>query len=478
MKLDNMKGTSIIVLLTLTSLTYGQSHWGDAFNLVRIWLEAQCAYDHLPGLSVSITHDQDVVWQDAFGYSNRAEGHHSTPQTLGSICSISKLFTSVAIMKLYEDDKLRLDDRVEDILPWFTVPQQFEISGPITVRTLLTHSSGLPREANAPYWTGPDFPFPSQSEIRDGLKDQETLYPASTYFQYSNLALTLLGEIVEKVSGQSYQSFVQQEILDPLGMNQTYTAMPQDLHGNQLAVGYTALNRECERTPVKLFDANGINAAAGFASNVVDLAKFSAWQFRLRDTTQHEILRPSTLKYMHQVHWVDPDWKTTWGLGFAVYQSPQKQTWISHGGSCPGYRSVWQMNPKEELAYAVMINASGTDPGKYARGIHAILMKANADQKEDKEEINFSDYTGFYNGMPWTSEIYLTPWYGDLAMVSFPTENPAENLVRFKMIDKDVFQRIRNDDNLGETLTFERDDAGRITRCWRNGNYLQKIVSR
>ena len=75
----------------------------------------------------------------------------SSPKTLGSICSISKLFTSVAIMKLYDEGKLRLDDEVKDLLPWFDLNQQYTESGPITVRGLLTHSSGLPREAAAPY---------------------------------------------------------------------------------------------------------------------------------------------------------------------------------------------------------------------------------------------------------------------------------------------------------------------------------------
>ncbi len=83
------------------------------------------------------------------------------PSTLFSICSISKLFTSVAIMKLYDEGKLRLDDSASDLLPWYNLEQKYPDSGPITVRSLLTHSSGLPREAAYPYWTGPDFPFPT-----------------------------------------------------------------------------------------------------------------------------------------------------------------------------------------------------------------------------------------------------------------------------------------------------------------------------
>ncbi len=183
--------------------------------------------------------------------------------TICSICSISKLFTATAIMKLYDEGKLRLDDKVSDLLPWYNLDQKYSDSGPITVRTLLTHSSGLPREANFPYWTGPDFPFPTQEEIKKELGNQETLYPASTYFQYSNLGLTLLGEIVEQVSGISFTAYVEEQIIKPLQLNETRTQLPENLYGSQLAIGYSSLNREGQRQKVKLFQANGITAAEG-----------------------------------------------------------------------------------------------------------------------------------------------------------------------------------------------------------------------
>ena len=77
--------------------------------------------------------------------------------------------------------------------------EQYPDTGPITIRSLLTHSSGLPSESDYPYWSGPDFPFPSPEQVKAKLGTQKTLYPPSTYFQYSNLGLTLLGEIVAEV---------------------------------------------------------------------------------------------------------------------------------------------------------------------------------------------------------------------------------------------------------------------------------------
>ncbi|MGB5404372.1 MAG: serine hydrolase domain-containing protein, partial [Robiginitalea sp.] len=193
-----------------------KTNYDEALTLIEVWLDAQKDFEDIPGISASIVEDQKLLWSGGVGLANQETQKPFTGATLCSICSISKLFTSVAIMKLYDEGKLRLDDRLSDLLPYYDLKQQFPESGPITIRTLLTHSSGLPREAGYPYWTGPDFPFPTTAEIDAKLSEQESLYPASTYFQYSNLALTLLGEIVAEVSGVPYETYIQQHILNPL----------------------------------------------------------------------------------------------------------------------------------------------------------------------------------------------------------------------------------------------------------------------
>ena len=473
------------LLLLVVSATYSQekqTDYRDSFRILEIWLDAQRDYNNLPGISAVVVKDQDMLWSGAFGQANIEQNVKSEPSTLYSICSISKLFTAVAIMKLYDEGKLRLDDRVSDLLPWYDLEQKFDDSWPITVRTLLTHSSGLPREANFPYWTGPDFPFPSSESIRAELENQETLYPSSTYFQYSNLGLTLLGDIVEEVSGVPFEDYVRKHILDPLGLANTRTELPENLYGNDLAIGYTALNREHQRQKVALFQANGITAAAGFSSNVVDLGKFASWQFRLMDSTITEILKPSTLKYMQNVQWTDPDWKTNWGLGFSVRKGTDGKKVVGHGGSCPGYRSTLSIMPDSKMAYVVMINASGTNPGNYAGGIQAILTKAKgaADKEKSPEEvdpgINLEDFTGHYNTMPWSSEMYVASWYGKLATIGLPTDSPAEAMTLFKHLDGDTFRRVRDNGKLGETLVFERNESGQITRLKIHGNYYTRMV--
>lgn len=476
-----MKKYYLILFLFLScSIAFAQEtekDYTEAFKLVEVWLEAQKDFDRLPGLTASVIEDQEVLWSGAVGLSNVEKNVKADPSTVCSICSISKLFTSVAIMKLYDEGKLRLDDRVSDLLPAYDLEQKYPESGPITIRTLLTHSSGLPREAAYPYWTGPDFPFPSKSQIDSKLSEQETLYPASTYFQYSNLGLTLLGEIVEEISGVPFDDYVHENILKPLGLADTRTELPENLYGSELAIGYSAVTRKGTREKVNFFQANGITPAAGFSSNVTDLGKFASWQFRLRDSTITEILKPSTLKYMQNVHWTNPDWKTTWGLGFVVFKGPNGNTWVGHGGSCPGYRSSLQIDLKNKRAFSVMINASGTNPGKYVNGINAIISKVKPSKKEDSAEkkVDLNDFVGYYSPMPWWSEEYISTWDGKLVTLSLPSDKPGNSMTFYKHVEGDVFRRMRDDGELGETMVFERDANGKIIRYRQHGNYSSKM---
>ncbi|MDP5082473.1 MAG: serine hydrolase [Winogradskyella sp.] len=473
-----MKNFILVAFFCIVSLyTFSQNdekNYEEAYTLISVWLEAQKDFERLPGISAVIVKDQDILWSGAFGKSNIEENIDTKANTLCSICSISKLFTSVAIMKLYDDGKLRLDDELKDVLPWFKLKQQFSDSGPITIRSLLTHSSGLPRQSDVPYWSAPDFSFPTVEEMKIAMTRQETLYPASNNFQYSNLALSLLGEVVAEVSGMAYEEYVVQNILNPLKLKNTRTNMPKDLYGKDLAIGYSALDRNLKREKVLLFDAKGITPAAGYSSNVLDLGRFASWQFRLRESNEVEILKPSTLKNMHNVHWTDPDFELTWGLGFSVYKGSDGAKWVGHGGSCPGYQSSLQLNLKSKMAYSVMINAGGTNPGKYLRAIHDIMLKTESINNE-KSDVIFEDYLGFYSTQPWGSEVYFYKWNGKLVSLPLPIDNPAKAMTMFKHVEGDTFKRIKDNGDLGETLVFERDADGTIIRYKSHQNYSIKM---
>lgn len=466
-----------LVFVYFLPATFAQSvapDYTDALRLTDTWLAAQRDYLRLPSISVAIVRDQDLLWSKAYGLANLSTQTPASTGTLYSICSISKLFTAIAIMHLYDAGKLRLDDTIEALLPNYNLNQIYKDSGPITIRSLLTHSSGLPRESDYPYWTGPDFPFPSSAQLHARLGEQETLYPASTQFQYSNLGLSLLGEVVEKISGQPYDTYVEEFILKPLRLRSTQPHLPKEAWGKTLAIGYSAIKRDGSRDRVNFFDANGITAAAGFSSTVEDLARFASWQFRLLTQGGTEILKSSTLRDMHRVQWVDPDGQVQWGLGFSVSR-PGGTTMVGHGGSCPGYRTTLQLDPKEKMAFTVMINAGGEQPELFAREIREILSKIPKEKTGTESKHNLEDYAGTYSAQPWGSETIVTPWYGDLAVLSLPNNNPDESLDVLQHVTGDTLKRVRKDKTLAEEIRFERDGTGKVMRMWQHSNYVTKM---
>lgn len=474
----NMKPPFFFFIALMTVLvSSGQtkdSDYKEAVRIIDAWLNGERDFDRLPGISVAIVNDQHIIFSKGYGFADVEKKVPMEPETICSICSISKLFTSVAVMQLWQEGRLRLDDSISSLLPGYNLKQQYEETVPITIRSLLTHSSGLPREAAYPYWSAPDFNFPTEREVNESLGGQQTLYPSSTYFQYSNLGLTLLGEAVASVSKTNYEGYVEKNILQPLQLTYTHPSLPQDLWRVKMATGYSALYRDGSRKMMPFFQAKGIAPAAGYSSNVIDLAHFASWQFRVLNGKK-EILRPSTLKEMQRVQWMDPNGKLTRGLGFAVYQQ-DGTTYVGHGGSCPGYTSSLTLSPKNKTAVIVMINAQGTDPDKYVGAIFKILSKVSDAADTSANKIDLNEYAGNYDDYAWRGEDLILPWKGKLAVLTLPSDDPVNDMQQYKYIGKDTFRRLRKDDgSLGEELRFERDSNGKIIRVIHNNNFENKL---
>jgi CubicO group peptidase (beta-lactamase class C family) len=449
----------------------------DAVKAWEEWIEYQAGINGIPGLSVGVVHDQELIATTAFGFANPQSQKPAEPDTLYSICSISKLFTSVAVLQLRDAGKLRLDDPVSEHLPWYNLKDVHADDGPITIRSLLTHSSGLPRESDYPYWTGEDYPFPTREEIKARLGEQQTLYPSSRYFQYSNLGLTLAGEIVAASSKQPYGEYIRSNILDPLGMRNTFTEIPAELHGDRMAIGHSARKRDGSRQAIPPFQSRGIAPAAGFASNVNDLAAFAMWQFRLLSDGGNEVLRASTLREMQRVHWVDPDWETTWGLGFSV-EREEEHTYVSHSGGCPGYYTDFRLEPESKTAAIVLTNAIGSEVGLYTTKGLELLSAAIENVLEDPDvpdrDPALDRYVGVYDSI-WGQSAIIR-WEDGLAELPLGTRNPKEALTKLKKTGQHTFNRIREDDEtLGEEFVFDVAEDGTVSRFKQHSNWHVKI---
>ncbi len=434
----------------------------DALRLLDLWLAAQVAYDKVPALSAGVMINGELVWTAGYGAVDDQRRIRPGPDTLYSVCSISKLFTSVAVMTLWDSGRLALDDDISRYLPDFKLRRTDADSGPITIRSLLTHSSGLPREAAAGAWTAPDFKTPDREQMLAGLASMKTQSRASDHYAYSNLGMVVLGEVVAAVSGIPYRQYVQQTILDPLQLSDTRPVFPTDWLGTRLPRGHGALRRDGTREQLKPFALDGIAPAAGFTSSVSDLARFAGWQFRLLKTGGRNVLRASTLRDMHRVQWTDPDGKTTWGLGFAVNREGAN-TIVSHAGVCPGYNTAIAMALKDEVAVIALNNANRAGP--YTRQMRQLVLKGMrlpvAPTHAGAPDL--TAFSGSYDIQPWVSESLIVPWGRDLARLNLPSSDPAGELELLRAVGPDRFAAVREDGSLGAELVFSRDAAGRVT---------------
>ena len=489
----------VLLLLTAPSLHAQQSLADDprvaeALHLLDTWMDAAQAYGGIPGASLAVVHDQELVWARGFGFAHVEAEEPATPSTVYSVCSISKLFTAVGVLQLRDRGQVDLDDPVAKHLEWFRIRDEFAEAGAVTVEGLLTHTSGLPREAKAPYWTGPDYPFPTHDEIVATLPTQSMLYPPRTYYQYSNLALTLAGEIVAAASGQAYDDYIRANILDPLGMTSTFTDHQDRFRGNRLASGYTARGRDGRRHPVPDYRVRGVSPAAGFISTVEDLARFASWQFRVLDGDD-ALLDRNTLREMHRVHWLEPDGETTYGLGFSVWKS-DGDTFVGHGGSCPGYRSHLLLRPQDRVATAFAANGQGVDARRFAQTAYDIVAPAlrQAARKPDgeapapgapaaaersgaaAEQETFRRFTGTYE-RSFGGEVAVLLRDGELHVLPLPTSDPLEALTRLRHVEDGTFRRVRDNGDLGEEFVFEELPDGSM-RMWRNENYSVRAAGR
>lgn len=450
----------------------------DVLRLLSLWMEAQRAYDRVPGLAAGVVIGQELVLQRGWGSLDGAGAPAPSGNTIYSICSISKLLTSVAVMQLWEAGKLSLDDDVSRHVPDFALQRRDADSGPITLRALLTHSAGVPREAEMGYWSAPEFAFPTRQALYEHVREQRTLMRAQQGYQYSNLGMAVLGDVVAAVSGEPYERYVQTRILSPLGMADTQPFTPELPFGTRAAVGFGALQRDGSRDRLPAFDTRFLLPAAGYASTVQDLARFAIWQLRLLKSGGSEVLRVSTLREMHRVQWISEDRQITRGFGFSV-QREQNQTVVGHDGLCPGYRTAVVLVPGRSLAVIALANAIGnTGLAPYTGPMWRLVAKGLnlpvAVTGPGKPAL--PDYGGRYRSQPYASEQVIVPWGDGLAMLNLPSSDPAAGLAVLKHVEGDRFSFVREDGVPGGELRFERNVTGQVSGYRQAGTRVPRLA--
>jgi D-alanyl-D-alanine carboxypeptidase len=441
-------------------------------DMFTAWIEAQMAYRGQPGLSIAVISDQKLVWSRGFGYADVEKGVEATPKTRYRIASITKLFTATSIMQLRDRGNLSLDDEVSHHLSWFKLKKGYPESPPIRIWHLLTHTSGLPREAPTPYWT--DSNFPTREEVIRLLSMQVAAAPTETLWKYSNLALTVAGEIVQEVSGKPYAQYVEENILKPLGMRDTLVSPPEPVD-SKLAKGYGRRLPDGSRGISPYTDCKGITPAANMTTTAEDLAKFAILQLRDGPEGGKQILRGSTLREMHRPHWLQPDWREGFGIGFRLTRIDGK-TYIGHGGAVQGFRTQIRISPDDGVGVVVLTNSDDGQPISYAEKAFLWLTHplTHGQTKTTRVENPYAAYNGRYRDT-W-SDMQMLTLNDSLYAVDPSQPDPAPTMIRLSPNGQQTFMMYPEEGggSYGENMVFEFKQ-GKVVRVKRGENYTYPV---
>lgn len=324
-----------ILLLLLSSVSSAQADWIDKF------VAGQMKERKIPGLSIAVIRDGKIIKAAGYGFSNLELQVPATKDTVYEIGSISKQFASEAVMLLVEDGKLNLDDPIRKYLP-VDAPETWQ---KITVRNLLNHTSGLKD------WTEiKEFSYRreySAEEFIGLVKDFPLLFQPNENWGYSNTNLPLIGIIVERASGKSFEDFISERILKPLNFASIRFKHQEDVVANR-ATGYV-LRKDVWKHG-EPFRPKIIAASGGILANAVDLARW--WEAVLtgqvvKQTSLEQMLMPAKLN----------DGRTV-AHGFAFFtDSFNGHKMIHHHGSTVGgFGGVVRYFPAEKITIAIIGN--------------------------------------------------------------------------------------------------------------------------
>jgi len=338
------------------------------------YVERQLRQLHIPGLSLAVVRNGKVIKARGYGLANTEKNVPSTKDTVYEIGSITKQFTATAVMMLVEEGKVSLDDKITEYFPM--APETWSR---ITVRHLLTHTSGIQNHVAVP-----DFPNLSQTNLtRDQLiklfyKLPLEFQPGETW-AYDNTGYYLLGIIVEKASGKSFWQFLDERIFRPVGMTSTRNTDAQPIVTNR-ASGYEWVNNKFERRPVL---APFIAFSAGaILSNVEDMAKWDTALYTER------LLKRSSLEQMWTPAKTNEGALASFNYGYGWFiDSYHGHRVVQHSGGTPGFSSAIYRFTEDRLTVIVLTNHADRILDQLVidiAGIYEAVLK-RADGKTDPD---------------------------------------------------------------------------------------------
>lgn len=324
-------------------------------------------YMHIYGAGFSgtilVARQGQVLFSRAYGFANREHDVPNTLQTKFAIASLTKAFSAMAVMMLQEQGQLQVQDSICKYIS--DCPPTWK---PITLHHLLTHTSGIPNYTDVVRGQLDKFDMGREYMPAEGIalfKDLPLDFEPGSQWKYSNSGYFLLGAVIEQVSGESYDTFIQKRILQPLGMTESGYDRASIIVKNR-ASGYS-INPGIQLVNVRGWDVSQRYAAGGLYSTVGDLLKWDQALYTDR------LVSSETLRAIFTSAATAPG-GIGYGYGWMIYSQSGHRV-IEHGGSLPGFRSNLARYPDDQVTIIILSNLDVLAPAPISAGLARIVFE-------------------------------------------------------------------------------------------------------
>lgn len=390
--MSKMAGVLALTTPLFAEVPYTNSYLSPVFSdsdrlakLQSVFPEIDAIYkefakeNHFPGYAYGIILDGKLVYSGCGGFMDLDRKNPMTTQSMFRIASMTKSFVAMAILKLRDEGKLRLDDPVYLYIPEIQKNLLTEDVPIITIRDLLTHSSGLPYDDP---WADRQLDITNvefEALLKNGLSFST---PTGISYEYSSLGYALLGEIIKKVSGISYENYIADNIWQPIGMTEASWNFT-DVPASKLAHGYRWI---CEDWKEEALLSDGsFGAIGGIITSIESFSQYVALHqlaWPPRDEMEVGPIKRSSLREMHQPwRFIDlvPNFKNlddrtcvhtyAYGYGLCWVRDSYGRVFVGHTGGLPGFGSNWFIMPEYGLGLVFFANVTYAPTTKINLGV-------------------------------------------------------------------------------------------------------------
>ncbi len=440
---------SLIVIMPIIALAQKAPWQAGEFDS---YVERVMKRFEVPGLSIAVVKDGKVILAKGYGVRELGKPAKVDSKTLFGIASNTKAFTATALGLLAEEGRIKWDGRVIDYLPWFQLSDPY-VTRELTIRDLLVHRSGLALGAGDLLW------WPPSTYDRKEIARRLRYIPLATSFRsayaYDNVLYTVAGEVIETISGMSWEDFVQNRILNVVGMTTSNVRHSDAVNGGNVATTHAEIDGTLK--VVNPFASDNTNPAGGINSNADDMAKWMIVQMDSgRISAEKRLFSQRTARELWQI--VTPIGIGTpapelaplranfngYALGFGI-RDYRGYKLVSHTGGLPGFVSQVMMIPELKVGVCILTNQESGAAfnsislyvlDRYLKASHdwlgafsTVVARADSMMKVREGSITASRDGNSKPSLPLEkyAGTYRDQWYGDVAI----SQEQGKMVIRF-----------------------------------------------